>query len=1133
MSDSSSPNSTVQHGDVQADRHSDKDQLLSLSDRLQVLLKQLDTNGYSAAIAEELSGELLKIRQQIGSFECGLQFAKDLSVANQLITSQADHRSVGVLKYCLQKFTDYLADVAERGVDYPVALVTAFNELFALQKKPLLSENLISIPDECRIDVNALQQFDNNKAATAAPDDYLGFSQTMLGIYRGESRQSKLDDLAQSLATLAATSSNEKAKKFWLLCRAFAATAEIPKGELSPALFKVFKELEGVLLFALGDSKNPVLGMQQNVDQLLANMLCYVPEEALPESFDNQIDQFSGIQKELGRLFNESPGQPSMWMRTSIHVLAERLQYCAAIFSEEALESDESVSNLLAEIVLLKRLLLVVGVHGARENLDEVENSLRSAVTQKSMQSSFTSLQLVEQQMLYQFNFLQPAAEMVDASVSVVEKVEPSVRPVVEKSEVEVSGDFATRCNLCIDVIQQSLDTALGSSGNLIPDSTVVSALNKLIELVSSKGIHELTGLLTPLSRLLTEAEDSTLNQSETLLVQEAIIAATLGIDSLVGLKPMPDMIINVTDRVEEVLQSSTQRFSRKSAANGARSGFLVEAGELLPRLFELFQRLRGAPNVGSRLYGDINRLLHAFKVSADDAQEHQLAELAHALEATMLDLTQSNGAASQQFFDVAIESIECLDEDIERLRNSEQAGDRSDLIDRLKLAGAIDPPGLGREYRQTALPQKADPVAEQSAEQATPSGVEKHITGVADEPVSLEDPAAQADSGAVLINDADVSSHRIDWVDRFRRIEACYSAIDHSHRQLLDLQRRAEQLVNTTSGDQSEPIADSGKALQSLTEQLQQIAEHQHTAVKRLDTQLGSASMVQVASMRDLLLKTVDTAAMKKHIKVQFAFEGGGVELHTQTCQQIGSAVSVLLDSLVTHAIPENNPDGLSTVSVRVQQNERAIMVDVVDDGSGVVVQGPVPRSSNPWLNVARPDWREVGNSASVPPQAWSKQSDKVVNINGLLRAATLSGGTVAISSDDNFTCYRLSLPLAERLWTVLVFEAHGTLLALPAAKVESVGVAEDNAVTSLGQMMGLAPQSPLSRVPDQQIISVKSTSGVLQFSVERVVGSKTLKFSAAERILPDVPGYIGVSVADSEQLVMLVDIDYWSAQQ
>ena len=136
----------------------------------------------------------------------------------------------------------------------------------------------------------------------------------------------------------------------------------------------------------------------------------------------------------------------------------------------------------------------------------------------------------------------------------------------IEVSDTSTSdnstSDFGSRCNSCIDVIQQSLDTALGSSGNLIPDSSVINALNRLIAIVSDKGIDELTSLLTPLSQLLIKAENSRLNQSETLLVQEAIIAATLGIDSLVGQKPMPDLIHDVTGRVEDVLTAASQRLS-------------------------------------------------------------------------------------------------------------------------------------------------------------------------------------------------------------------------------------------------------------------------------------------------------------------------------------------------------------------------------------------------------------------------------------------------------------------------------------------------------------------------------------------------------------------------------------------
>ncbi len=1115
MSDSGSTYSDAQVVQSHAD------QLLQLHSQLIASAEKLGANGYSTEIAEVISNELLHVKRSLGDFECGLQLVKDLAVANQLVATRPDHRSLRVIRFCLEELADYLAVLAEQGVDDPVGLLLAFNELAALHKKPLLTENLLSVPDDYRIDSGVLQLFDLKAESVPLTDGYLGFSQIMLGVYRGEERQQKLQELSGSFSNLAEIASNQKAREFWLLCKAFVSTVRLPKGELSPALLSLFKEIEGVLFFALGDAQHQVLGMQQKVDRVLVNLLCYTPADDLPRYFVEGAAKFSDVRSEINGLHQSSPDQYSLWLQTSIRVLAERLQHCSAVLAEEALDSEEVTADFLEEIALLKRLLVLTGVHGVRENLQEVETLLRSSVSSENMQSCSTSILLVEQQMLYQFSFLKRSAELDDSEPSgLVETEQLKADKSLATSDCNTAQtaepfdrtvqDFGARCNLCIDVIQQSLDTALGSSGNLIPDSSVINALTQLNDLVAAEGIDELTGLLTPLSKLLIKAEDSTLNQSETLLVQEAIIAATLGIDSLMGRKPLPDLVADVTGRLDEVLQTTSERLNR-SNRNSSLSGFLTEAEELLPRLFELFQRLRSAPGA-SRLYGEINRLLHTLKVSADVADEQQLAEVAHSLEATMVDLTHSDATASREFFDIAIETIECLDEDIERLRNSESPVDRGDLIDRLRLEGAIEEAG------ETL--QKVSPVEGKDQAEKQPSLIP------AWEP-------ADKPTGVVVQKGSTLSSDPIDWSARFRQVETYCAAIGNSHEQLLDLQKRTEQIFKSVAHDQVGLAAESNKALRSFAEQLQQISTNQGIAIKALTGELGNASRLDAAQLGSSLLTIVETAADDQGLRLQFGFESNGVLIHKNLFDQLTMAITGLLGSIVAHTFPDNESEALPNLSVSVQQTGQALFIDVADNGSGVRVEGSVPRSDNPWAQVARPDWQEVSQATIVPPRVLSVQSDRVVEISGLLKVASRYGGSVAIRSSANTGArYRLCLPMLETIQDVLVVAVNDQLLAVPATKVESVGFANQDNIPSLASLLGTKGRAAFDHSQEDQFIAVRTKAGVAKYSVAKVIGPRKLTFTTADRVLPDVPGYIGVAVIESEQLVMLLDVDYWVAQ-
>lgn len=1138
--------------DTEADLQSQADQLLSIRENVLLCADKLDAKSYAQGRSDEIAKVVLRARQRLTGFDAGLQLSKDLAVANQLITTRVDHRSVEVMRFCLLQFASYLAAIAEQGSDQPALLLTAYNELAAFDKKPLLSESLFVVSDRYRVDVDALRQVDYSDDKQSAPEHYLGFSQAMLGIYRGESRDQKLQLLSESFAGLASKQSDKNTRAFWLTCSAFTAVVYCPRGELRPGLFSVFKQIESVLVYALGEDQKPVLGIQQTADRLLSNLLCYLLLETdyKHEATIEQTFNFTGIGDELHELHQSSPEQLSEWLTTSIGVLTARLQHCAAILAEEALQSDESINDFLGELAALKRLLVVIGVRSARENLEEAENTLKQSVTSESMQSAMTSLQLTEQQMLFQFARVN--------NTSTTSQVTSTDAELAHNTQSVPAHDFGARCNLCIDVIQQSLDTALGSSGNLIPDSSVVSALNKLIAIVSDDGIDELTALLTPLSQMLTKSENSTLNQSETLLVQEVIIAATLGIDSLVSDKPMPDLLVDVTQRVEGVLASASERINGAAPPNSLLSSFLVEAEEMLPRLFELFQRLRGAPNGSDRLVGDINRLLHAFKFSADDAEEHELGSLVHYLESTMVDMAQGDAPPSATFFDLAIETIESLGEDVERLRNSEAPSDRSDLIDRLRSTGpsastsASVVPVQTRKLPSHVASQRLAP----SAETPTDAPGDTNATGTTNTAGDTKPTVEQRPAGMLLLETSQSALAGIDWMRRFRQIDACCDAISNSQIQLVALQKQLEDALQSgVAEDVGSPVGRASDAnssaaddqvnhqIQSLAEQLKLVVENQTAAVSQLDRERGKAARLDTALLAKAFGEAIHESAVANDVTVQFAFTADDAQLQRDVFDLVQNAVVDLLTSIVAYTIPstaERQVLGLSphvTVAVSVTHNYRATLIDIVDDGSGVTIQGAQTRSNNPWSQVAKADWQALEESQrGEAPQVWSTQTDHSVDITGLLNVTSEYGATLAIRSDAAGTHYRVCLPVTSSVESVVVCAVQDQLLAIPAASVHCVGIANPSNVesqpVSLARLIGLKKDGAFQSSKESHCVSVNSLSGVQQILVDEVLGHQTLQFTTADRILPDVPGYLGVSVIEADQIVTLLDIDYWSVQ-
>ncbi len=1129
--------------DVASDLQSLSEQLVSVRDQVLSCIENIDSSGFSQSLSEELSRELLSVRASLSTVECGQLYVDELISAKSYVATHPDHRNVEVLRYGLLQLAAYISDLAEHKQERTTLLLGGFNEFAALRGSPLMSETLLAVPAPYRVPFESLQQFRSDGLEAVASENhfsrdasYLEFSQLVLSIYRGEKRLLKLQQLSEYFEQLARFAADDKARGFWLVCSAYAESVNVSAGELRPAVFKVFKQIEKVVMAAFAGSQAPVLGMQESVDQLLCNLLCTIECEDYKGEHSSKLEAEFEVTAALQILESHREQElqsGDIWLKSSTDVLWSELHSCIEQLGDEAtFISDGSLTEYIDKVDSLKRHLMLTGVHSARDNLQEVTQYLKQPATPEILKSCVTSLQLVEQQMLYQFDFLDKGSEQTSVEG---EEHRRSAQAQASTSAIEASADFdtdssdfAARGNSYIDVIQQALDTALGSSGNLMPDNSVISALNQLVDIVSEKGIDELTELLTPLAQFLTESENSTLNQSETLLVQEAIIAATLGIDSLVGQKPMPNLVVDVTARIKVALSASNDRTQSDHQHGEYFDSFLNEAEELLPRLFELFQRWRGAPFASSRLHGDISRLLHSLKQSAEEVGEPTLSTMVHYLESTMLDLRHSDAPPSQGFFDLAIESVEWLSDDIDRLRNNESAGDSSDLIDRLKLAGAVDASAndtfsVGNRLAFKKLPD--DSLVDQvTIDNSAHAGSAQSQTS---EPPGL----------VIVGNEPAVTNPASNWPKHFARADHCYSAINSKHDRLIALQKKLDAALNETANNNTGAIADNAAGLQLLADELAEITRSQTASIGHLGRQLSAAAQVGLQSMRASLIASLTATAKENACRVQFAFESGEVEIHRDLASQLLCALDPLLQSIVASGFEPSaerlakGKSELPMLEVQFVQTDVAISVEIIDNGAGVTVHGAEVRSSNPWQRTAQAGWDQFEQNDSSYPSVLSDQDGAPIDIAALLQLAVRHGATVAVESDDRGARYRLTLPRLASVQEVLVVEVQQQQFALSAAQIVQVSMWSGDKTLSLASLVGVRKKSAFGAKQPQEhhVLQCKTPSGVHELLVDRVVGHQSLQFTAANRLLPDVPGYLGAAVSGGDQIVKWLDLNYW----
>jgi len=1130
-----------------------------LCDQLGELTLRLQSDGLSAPVTEALQLAFKNACALLATDDSGFLYAK---YSLQVLQSQDDYSAsatnLAPVVHCLSSYLASSGSSERQGMQTSEVspcslLISGFNELLALgvlsQNNQLASQIVFVAPRDQAVELADLNQCTSTVNAADGPESershlYLEFSQQMLDVLRGVNRSERCQQLEQFFVLLADEAKNQSAIAYWRVCAAYfshLADQSSKNLSLSAATVVVLKQIEKVVMAVIGDSQTMVLGLQDTVDGLLSNLLYLLAEESFSQNTRHLETDFKfGLAiKALDLSIDSRRDHP--WLKASAVRLHEVVENIRTWFSDAKPESmAENLPNLIAQLKQCEVWVSLLGVSGSRENLAEIERYLEQPLSQEGLDSCLLSIRLVEEQLVYHYalNSSESRSGELDSSEVDHDESRPSIvapqdnsgqklSHVEETSPTQLSNSipgikpddsesFGVICNAYIDVIQQALDIALGSSGNLSPDDTVINSLNDLIAIVKDRGIDSLNALLNPLLRLMTEAEEnhSTLNQSDTLLVQEAIVATTLGIDALVTQNAMPDLISDVSARIDSVLSEGKHRLKFGGGQAGSYQEFINETEELLPRLFELFQRWRSAPTGSSRLLFQINRLLHALKVHAEQVGEGDIASLAHYLESTLVDIRQRESTPSEAFYDLAVESIEALYDDTERLRNKEERIDHSDLIDRLKLTGGSE--ALAHPATQSAVASSDD--ATQVAE-AMPREV---------------DPV---DAKSIL-----------DWSARLATLDRSIDALSATQEQLIEKQ---QQLVIETQKVLQEPSNDASKThLNELLDDLALITRKQSRAISRVQGNVRGRDP-QTSQLNSLLRQIVAEAATAESKPVQFKFESSIASDFDSAA--LAQPLTSLLTSMVLHSIEsasrraEIGKPTTATIGVWLKQSDDKITVKVSDDGAGVTAARAL--TDNPWHKLKAS--HQVTNNKSAYPQLIGNESGTALECEQLFLLVENSRGSVKLDSNDHGTTLFFRIPQLTVRLDILLVEVNGQCLGLPASAVVEVGVSPGSSVPALSQTIGIKSPKAFQKASPAHRVKCKGKRGYIEFSVDKVIGRETVEVFKSRDLLPDLPGYIGASTGDFspsyrqenvkqdaeinmykatvESVLLILDLDYW----
>lgn len=724
-----------------------------------------------------------------------------------------------------------------------------------------------------------------------------------------------------------------------------------------------------------------------------------------------------------------------------------------------------------------------------------------------------------------------------------------SIGQVTDNKHVEVqqtaSVAFGSECNVQVDIIQHALDTALGSSGNLSPDKTVIAALDNLQNSVDKAGLVSLLRLIEPLSQILVTAEKacSTLSQSDTLLVQEAIVAITLGVDSLVNGKPMSTLVADVTERMTAVAIDGRHQLRGDYESAGLIDIFVEEAEDHLQRLFELFQRWRGAPNGGSRIHSDISRLLHTVKGSADTVGLGTVAALVHHLESALVDVQKETGNTnpSVEFFDIALDAIESLSDDIDRIRNSEQVGDRSELIARLQGITNVQ---NGSQGIAASIPFAAD--------LGMPSAPARRKSVNYDASLSASSSGrTPAFGSAKYFNALEVSERLLsrnsgDVLEVHEELRLQVAEMRSTLQSTKYLIANSQQ---SSAGGLDKSITESlsdldavQRSLSRLMGRVATIDERQRLAMQDLSSLVATADRVSVDSMRVRMESIVQKSAESLGKQVSFRFYGAELELERKLFSDLVGPLEQLLTNSVVHGIEGRvarsdsaKPDqGTVELSFKVLENN--LVVRVSDDGSGINVSEVRQRlASHPEVDstMLKSDvevLQHLVKQGVSTAQRADRASGRGVGLDVVLQQVFSHRGKFSLTTTSGSgTEFTITIPLVSVYLQVMVVEVGGCRFALDTALLIDVQDASNDAV-SLSGLLGIPDDS----VRDEYaIVNCRVNGQVLPLKVDSIVGQAALHFNPHDSVLTSIPWCGGSALLDGREVVLLLDPQVLSQQK
>ena len=329
---------------------------------------------------------------------------------------------------------------------------------------------------------------------------------------------------------------------------------------------------------------------------------------------------------------------------------------------------------------------------------------------------------------------------------------------------------------------------------------------------------------------------------------------------------------------------------------------------------------------------------------------------------------------------------------------------------------------------------------------------------------------------------------------------------------------------------------------------------------VRKLQDRVMEVRMVPVSQLAGRLPRVCRDLARSRNKMVSFEFDDEGVELDRALVEALDTPLLHLLRNAVEHGV--ESPDEReaagkprnSTIRLDVRRQQDRVMLQLRDDGRGIdpaqvlekarrlgLISGDLtPREDEQLDLIFRPGLSTRDEVSDL--------SGRGVGLDVVRDALERLGGRVSVDSVlGQGTTFNLDLPLTLAILQILLIQAGGHTLALPASRVMRAAAIRADQITTDGggtqvTLGGLRyPFVKLSRLLETsepppsgetttagEVLLVGSRDKPeLALGIERVAGHRETVMKGVGRLLREVGPYNASTVLGNGRPVLILDVD------